>query len=106
MAIIFDEQGRPITGDNPFPVSLSGSTLAEATKTEDDLVGDTITFSAPVRVLEIQNDDLENEGTFVVNGIGVVLKPGYGLGPTRFGGTPSAVVTVTGSTKFTMNRYE
>lgn len=25
MAIIFDEQGRPITGDNPFPVRLSGS---------------------------------------------------------------------------------
>ena len=27
MAIIFDEQGRPITGDNPFPVSLSGSSV-------------------------------------------------------------------------------
>lgn len=36
MAIIFDEQGRPITGDNPFPVQLASSHVEKVIYTKDN----------------------------------------------------------------------
>lgn len=97
---------RALQGEGAsLPVHLSGSTLAESTKSESDADEGVVTFDAAVEWLEIVNEDESNTLTAVVNGITVVVPPGYALEPTRFGGTPSAVVTVTGSTKFTMNRY-
>jgi hypothetical protein len=90
----------------PIPTQLSGSTLAENTKTQADLSGGAVAFSDDVAVLEIANLDASNTGTFVVNGVTVILPPGWSLEPTRFEGTPSSSVTVSGSTEFLMNRYK
>ena len=90
MAIIFDERGVPITSENPFPTSLTGS-KAQESLTDSDAVSNVLTFSDPIEAVEIWHDE-EGLETFTVNGIELHVGPGGWARPV--GGTPSAEVTI------------
>ena len=106
MAIIFDQEGTPITSANPFPTQLSGSTLAEDTQDQDDAVSNDHTFSEEVEYIEIANRDTSNDLVATVNGRTIIVPPEVVYGPVKVSGTASATVTVTGSTSYLLNRYE
>lgn len=84
-------------------VSLSGSNLQEQ-KTEANAVTGTLTFSAPISVIEIYNTDATNDGNFVVNGISIRVPAGK-VWKDGVGGTQGATVTITGSTTYIVSRY-
>ena len=84
-------------------VKLAGETLLEQL-TELDLAGGNLTFSGNIEAIEIYNVDEVNFGTFNVNGISIVVPP-ITMYKALIAGTPSAVVSVTGSTAFIVSRY-
>lgn len=84
-------------------VVLTGSNLQEQ-KTQADAVTGTLTFAAPIQTVEIYNTDASNAGKFTVNGIVITVPAGKSF-KSAVGGTPSASVTVTGSTTYIVSRY-
>lgn len=74
-------------------------------RTQADAVGGVVTFAKPIQCLEIYNTDTVNQGVFTVNGINITVPVSESF-KASFGGTPSANVTVTGSTSYILTRYE
>jgi len=91
-----------VDGDAKFPVSLSGSKVAEALD-ETDLSGGDLTLSAAPEFVRIFNTDDTNDGVFTVNGIALSVPSGTAL-ETGVAGTGSTTVSVTGSTAFIFHR--
>jgi hypothetical protein len=56
MAVIFDQRGRPIDHDNPFPTTVSGSNLVAAGEKTDAAVTDASIQTAGFHRIEIDND--------------------------------------------------
>ena len=81
-------QGAP--GQNPWPVTLSGTKVAEHL-TEADAVANVLTFSAPIGVIEIYHESATRQA-FTVNNITLYVPPGYYRTPVD--GVPSAEVTI------------
>lgn len=104
--------GQEVSQENPLPVAgtmqLSGSNVAEVL-TESDASDGVVTFSAPIEFIQVFNRDATNAGTFTVNGISIPVsksgEDGCVWGPTGVDGTPSAAVTVTGSTSYVLSRF-
>lgn len=84
-------------------LSTAGPALVEV-KTESDLSSGKVTFSEAVFIIAIANWDSENDGVFTVNGVAIRLGPGASWSGPVFA-TPDADVTVTGSTKFDLQRF-
>jgi hypothetical protein len=84
-------------------VTLKGNTLAEQLTDADESAGD-LTFAADIEFVDIYNRDATNDGEFVVNGITIVVPAGAAFGPVRIGGSPSAIVAVTGSASYVVSR--
>ncbi len=124
-----DEQGTPITvtPSTPYPTrdkelelvkaelqaiknqldgtlstQLTGNNLEEQL-TESNAVSGVLTFSEEVQAIEIYNRDTNN-GTFIVNGISIVVPPDEAF-QARIGGSPSPNITVSGSTSYIVGRY-
>lgn len=83
-----------------------GATLAESTQDQHDAAGGVHTFAADVAAIEIVNADAENSLVATVNGIAIIVPPETAWGPSRVGGSPSPLVTVTGAAAYLLNRYE
>lgn len=83
---------------------LSGN-IVEEQKTQSAAVGGKVTFSQPIKHLEIYNTDATNAGVFSVNGINLTVPAGE-VFKAAIGGTPSTEVTITGSTSYILTRYE
>jgi len=83
-------------------VGSQGSKVAEILD-ETDLAGSDVVFSEPVNFIRIFNFDTDNFGLFTINGLVFKVAPGFGL-ETGVGGTPSATVSVSGSTEFVLHR--
>ena len=83
-------------------VRISGSNLVEQL-TEADLVGGDLTFAAVVNIVEIINEDVA-AGVFTVNGAAIRVPAQATTGVFQPPGTPSATVSVAGSTQFIVNR--
>jgi hypothetical protein len=84
-------------------VEFPGSNLVEQ-KTHSNAVGGVLTFSAPIQTIEIFNTDATNTGIFTVNGIQITVPPNTPF-KSSVAGTPSANVTVTGTTTYIVSRY-
>ena len=78
-------------------------TLVEQ-KTQADAAVGVLTFSANIGAIGIYNTDATNAGVFVVNGITVNV-PATKEFKAAIGGTPGAIVTVTGATTYIVSRY-
>ncbi len=89
-------------GKQTVTITGTGSTLAEQ-KTDSDLSGGSVTFGETVTAIEIFNKDASNDGVFTVNGFAITV-PSQSAYARPVGGTPSATVTVTGSTSFEIRR--
>ena len=89
--------------DGKIIVRIEGNTFQEQ-KTETHLSNGNLTFSAPINTIEIYNTD-ETEGTFTVNGLSIKLPPGNLFKAKINGPSPSAIIGVTGTTKFIVSRY-
>jgi hypothetical protein len=89
---------------DPTNVFLMGSRVEEQ-KTESDAVTGTLTFSENIQFIGIYNRDTANDGVFNINGIDITVPKGE---PVEFhiGGTPSATITVSGSTSYIVTRFE
>lgn len=74
-------------------------------KSQADESGGEVSFSQPINTLQIDNLDTSNNGTFVVNGISVIVPAGKSF-KASFGGNPSTVVSVTGSTNYLLTRFQ
>lgn len=104
-SVICDASGNLLfTSGNPAAVSLTGSNVAEQ-KTQANAVSGSVTFSKPIQHLEIYNVDSTNTGVFTVNGINITVPAGKSF-KASYAGTPSTIVTVTGSTSYILTRYE
>ena len=89
----------------PGVVTVKGSTLLEQL-TQADVSGGDLTFAAAVEYVEIYNTDASNAGTFTVNGVVITVPADTVFGPAKIGTTPSATVTVAGSTaSYIVSRY-
>lgn len=85
-------------------VTLYGMRVAEDSQTEGDATEDVLTFSAPIRALEIFHSE-ETPQDFTVNGITVTVAGGGWR--SLIGGTPSASVTLpNGVTGVVVTRLE
>jgi len=91
------------TGTGAAPVQLTGSNLQEQL-TEADAISGVLTFTETIGEIEIYNRDAVNDGTFIVNGISIIVPKGEAF-QAKIGGTPSANVTVSGSTSYIVGRY-
>jgi hypothetical protein len=78
------------TGDGAI-VKVNGSLLAESHLTEADAVANVLTFSANINAIEIFHE-AETRQTFQVNGINIIVPPGYYRTPV--GGVAGATVTI------------
>lgn len=83
---------------------LSGRTFEEE-RTESDLSGSDLTFTANVAAVLIANTDPDNDGVFTVNGEAITVPAGVAWGPYQASGTASATVSVSGSTQFIVQRF-
>ena len=83
--------------------SLPNQTLVEQ-KTQVNATAGVLTFSANINAIEIYNTDVTNAGVFTVNGVAINV-PATKVFNTVIGGTPSAMVTVTGATTYIVSRY-
>ncbi len=81
---------------------LTGSNLEEQL-TESEAINGVLTFSDVIHEIEIYNRD-STDGTFTVNGIGIIV-PSNEAFQAKIGGNPSTDVTVTGSTSYVVGRY-
>jgi hypothetical protein len=96
-----------IESNKPMPkvaAELTGDRVVEQ-KNETHAVNGVVTFSEEIDFLEIYNTDAENKGTFVVNGLDILV-PAGGIFKASYGGIPSVNVSVTGSTSYILTRYE
>lgn len=89
-------------GKYPF-FNVAGNSLQEQLS-ETQAVGGVLTFAENIKTIEIYNIDPTNTGTFTVNGI-VIQVPPTKVFKSDIGGVPSKLVTVTGSTDYTVSRY-
>jgi hypothetical protein len=71
-------------------MQINGSKVAEQL-TEADAVANVLTFAAPISAVEIFHD-ADTRQTFVVNGISIIVPPGYYRTPVD--GVASAEVTI------------
>lgn len=84
------------------PMAPEGTVIVEQ-KTQDDAESNKVTFSAPIKAIEIYHAEATAKD-FVVNGL--TLKIPAGGYRTRVGGTPSAEVTIPASVTCILNRLE
>jgi hypothetical protein len=84
-------------------VRVEGDTLLQQL-TQADVVSGDLTFEAAPVFIEIINEDPVNAGVFTVNGLALRVPAETTTGILRIVGTPSAVVEVTGSTAYIVNR--
>ena len=75
------------------PMAPEGTVIVEQ-KTQADAESNKVTFSAPIKAIEIYHADATAKD-FIVNGL--TLKIPAGGYRTRIGGTPSAEVTIPAS---------
>lgn len=100
---LVDENGYPISVAKPLTVQPAGNSVVEQ-KTEADTATDAVSFAQEVGTLEIYNVDIV-DGVFNVNGIDITVPAGKSF-KAHFGGTPRNTVTVSGSSKYILTRYE
>jgi len=74
-------------------------------RTEADAVGDTLSFSGPIIIVEIWNLDPYNVGVFVVNGVSITMPPQAHFF-AQVGTFLGTEVTVSGSDQYIVGRYE
>jgi len=84
------------------PMAPEGTVIVEQ-KTQADAESNKVTFSAPIKAIEIYHADATAKD-FIVNGL--TLKIPAGGYRTRVGGTPSAEVTIPASVTCILNRLE
>lgn len=84
------------------PMAPEGTVIVEQ-KTQADAESNKVTFSAPIKAIEIYHAEATAKD-FVVNGL--TLKVPAGGYRTRVGGTPSAEVTIPASVTCILNRLE
>lgn len=84
------------------PMAPEGTVIVEQ-KTQDDATSNKVTFSAPIKAIEIYHAEATAKD-FIVNGL--TLKIPAGGYRTRVGGTPSAEVTIPATTTCILNRLE
>jgi len=73
-------------------------------RTELHAVDGIVTFTSPITFVEIYNRDDMHDGTFIVNGLTIVV-PSEETFFADVGGTLSNIVQVTGSTQYIISRY-
>jgi hypothetical protein len=101
------KDGKHISNENPVPTSIVGSLAKDTLQeqlTETDAVAGVLTFTEPIKIVEIYNTDATNSGTFNVNGIDIVV-PATDSYMSAVGGTESTQVTITGATTYIISRY-
>jgi len=84
------------------PMAPEGTVIVEQ-KTQADAESNKVTFSAPIKAIEIYHAEATAKD-FIVNGL--TLKIPAGGYRTRVGGTPSAEVTIPASVTCILNRLE
>jgi len=84
------------------PMAPEGTVIVEQ-KTQADATSNKITFSAPIKAIEIYHSESAAKD-FIVNGF--TLKVPAGGYRTRVGGTPSKEVTIPASVTCILNRLE
>lgn len=82
--------------------SLPNQTLIEQ-KTQANAVSGVVTFSANIQGIGIYNTDAANAGVFIVNGIAINV-PADKYCEFVVSGTPSNVVTISGSNTYIISR--
>ena len=95
---------KTVKDRNPWPVSVTGSNLAEQ-QTQADADAGELTFAAPISYVSIYNTDESSAGVFTINGIAVNVPAGEPTTVFGVDGTPSATVTVTGATTYIVSRW-
>ncbi len=93
-----DGTGAPVTD-----VHLKGTQLVQQF-TEADAVDNKLTFTKKFVAIGIYNRDT-TDGVFKVNGFNIHVPAGEAV-EFAVGGTPDNVVTVSGTTKYIVSRYE
>lgn len=88
---------------NPAVVTVAGSTFVEHL-TQVNAQDGKLTFSAPIKAVEIHNLG-ENPGTFRVNGTNILVQPGEKF-RALVKGIPRDYVTVFGTDLYVVSRYE
>jgi hypothetical protein len=83
-------------------VSLANQTLTEQ-KTQAHAVGGVVTFGANIVAIEIYNTSAVS-GTFLVNGLSIVVPAGQSF-MSVVGGVASPDVTISGATTYIISRY-
>jgi len=84
------------------PMAPEGTVIVEQ-KTQANAESNKVTFSAPIKAIEIYHAEATAKD-FIVNGL--TLKIPAGGYRTRVGGTPSAEVTIPASVTCILNRLE
>lgn len=84
------------------PMAPEGTVIVEQ-KTQANAESNKVTFSAPIKAIEIYHAETTAQ-EFVVNGL--TLKIPAGGYRTRVGGTPSAEVTIPATVTCILNRLE
>lgn len=84
------------------PMASEGTVIVEQ-KTQADAQSNKVTFSAPIKAIEIYHAEATAKD-FTVNGFTLKVPPGGYR--TRVGGTPSAEVTLPASVTCILNRLE
>lgn len=112
-ALLTDVEGKPIPqyydpkSDEFKPmtkeVEIAGNKLVQQF-TEADVKDGKLTFSKNIQYIGIYNRHTA-DGVFKVNGFNITIPAGE-TAEFAVGGTPSNEITVTGSTKFIISRYE
>ncbi|MDT3762959.1 hypothetical protein [Priestia filamentosa] len=84
-------------------MQMAGSNV-EQQLTEKDAVSGKLTFSKNLSSIGIYNTDQENAGVFNVNGIDIHVPAGESF-EANIGGTPKAIVQVSGAATYIVTRY-
>ena len=90
---------KPLTKE----VEIANNTLVEQ-KTQADAVSGKVTFAKKIRAIELYNRDTV-DGVFKINGLNVTVPAGE-TAEFIIGGTPNHEISITGSTKYIISRYE
>jgi len=93
-----DGSGKPVTD-----VHVQGTRLVQQF-IESHAVNGKLTFSKNIKAIGIYNRDT-TDGVFSVNGFDIHVPAGKSV-DFNVGGTPSNIVTVSGTTKYIVSRYE
>lgn len=72
---------------------------------ETDAVTGVLTFTDLLENIEIYNTDPSNPGTFIVNGL-TILVPATEIFSSKIAGVPGYTVTITGSTSYIVSSYQ